>query len=47
MILTCIMTLIYNLAYKSYGGVANELLAMSSAIVGLIRFRKKNGEEQA
>ena len=47
LILTCIMTLIYNLAYQSYGGVANELLAMSSAIVGLIRFRKKNGEEQA
>jgi hypothetical protein len=41
------MTLIYNVAYQSYGGVANEILAMSSAIVGLIRFRNTKDEEQA
>ena len=47
LILTCIMTLIYNVAYQSSGGVANEILAMSSAIVGLIRFRNTKDEEQA
>ena len=45
LILTCIMTLIYNLAYKSYGGVANEIFAMSSAIVGLYRYRNLKNEE--
>lgn len=46
MILTCILTLIYNVTYKSYGGVANEIFALSSSVVGLYRFRNKKGETE-
>ena len=42
LLLTCSLILIYNLFVPSVGGVINELVAITSAVVGLIRYRKKN-----
>ncbi|MBE6931042.1 MAG: YgjV family protein [Ruminococcaceae bacterium] len=41
-LLTSTMILIYNVYYAVWGGVANELIAISSAIIGLYRYRKPN-----
>ncbi len=35
------LSLIYNVLTRSIGGIVNEILAECSAIVGLIRYRKK------
>lgn len=40
-LITSTMALIYSAYYTVWGGVANELIAMSSAAIGLYRFRKK------
>ena len=40
LLLTCSLILIYNLFVPSLGGVINEIVAITSAIVGLIRYRK-------
>jgi hypothetical protein len=39
-LLTSSMILIYNVYYTVWGGVVNELIAISSAIIGLYRYRK-------
>ena len=39
-LLTSTMILIYNIYYTVWGGVVNELIAISSAIIGLYRYRK-------
>lgn len=39
-ILTGIMQIIYNSYYQVWGGVFNELLAITSAVIGIYRFRK-------
>lgn len=44
-ILTSSLILIYNVILGSFGGCANEVLAISSAIIGVIRFRSKKEEE--
>ena len=38
------MVATYNVYYTVWGGVANELIAISSSVIGIIRFRnnKKN-----
>lgn len=41
-LLTSSMIMIYNIFYQVWGGVANELIAISSSIIGLYRFRNKN-----
>ena len=38
-LLTSTMVLIYNVYYTVWGGVINELIAISSAIIGLYRYR--------
>ena len=40
LLLTCTLILIYNLFVPSIGGVINEMVAITSAIVGLIRYGK-------
>lgn len=40
-LLTCLMVLIYDIIERSVGGVIYESVAIISAIIGLIRFRKK------
>ena len=42
LLLTCSLILIYNLFVPSIGGAINEIVAITSAIVGLIRYRKKD-----
>lgn len=39
-LLTSSMILVYNVYYTVWGGVVNELIAISSAIIGLYRYRK-------
>lgn len=39
-VITSTMVLIYNAYYAVWGGVANELIAISSAIIGIYRYRK-------
>ncbi len=39
-ILTATMVIIYNVYYRVWGGVVNELIAMASAVIGIYRFRK-------
>lgn len=39
-ILTAIMVIIYNVYFKVWGGVVNELIAMASAVIGIYRYRK-------
>lgn len=41
LLLTCTMILIYNATVPSWGGMVNESIAITSAIIGLIRYRKK------
>ena len=43
-LLTSTLVLIYNIIEFSVGGIANEVLAIASAVVGIVRFRTK-GEE--
>jgi hypothetical protein len=40
LLLTCTMIIIYNFKIGSYGNIANECVAIVSAIVGILRFRK-------
>ena len=40
-LLTCLMVLIYDVIEHSVGGVVYESVAIISAIIGLIRYRKK------
>ena len=39
-ILTSTMIIIYNLHYTNWGGVANELIAIVSSVIGIYRYRK-------
>lgn len=39
-LLTCSMIMLYNIHYRVWGGVANELIGITSAIIGLYRFRQ-------
>lgn len=41
---TCPLCLVYNAMIFSIGGVLNEILAMVSAVIGIVRFRKKSEE---
>lgn len=45
-LLTSTLVLLYNLYYKVWGGVLYESVAIFSAIIGLIRFRKKDASAQ-
>ena len=40
-LLTSTMIAIYNIYYTVWGGVVNELIAISSAVIGLYRYRAK------
>ena len=44
LLLTCSLILIYSLFVPSIGGAINEIVAISSAVVGLIRYRKGEAE---
>ena len=39
-ILTSTLVIIYDVYYQAWGGMANELIAMTSAVIGIYRFRK-------
>ena len=39
-LLTSTMVAAYNVYFTVWGGVANELIAISSSVIGIIRFRK-------
>ena len=39
-ILTSTMVIIYNMYYQVWGGVVNELIAITSAVIGIYRYRK-------
>lgn len=39
-LVTSTMVLIYNVCFSVWGGVMNELIAISSSIIGLYRYRK-------
>ena len=41
-LLTSTMIIVYDAYYTVWGGVVNELIAISSAVIGLYRFRKEN-----
>ena len=41
-LITSTMVLIYNAYYTVWGGVVNELIAISSAIIGICRYRAKS-----
>ena len=41
-LVTSTMVLIYNVFYSVWGGVANEFIAISSAAIGLWRYKTKN-----
>ena len=46
-LLTSTLVLIYNIAVFTVGGILNEALAIASAVVGIIRFRRgTDGEKQ-
>lgn len=40
-LLTCTMVLIYNIAVFSMGGILNEVFAIASSVIGILRYRKK------
>lgn len=40
-LLTSSLILVYNLFVPSVGGVINEVVAITSAVIGLVRYRKK------
>ena len=40
-LLTSMLILIYNILEFSVGGMINEVLAISSVVVGIVRFRKE------
>jgi hypothetical protein len=40
MIFTCILAFIYNVYVFSIGGMANEILSLISALIGIIRYKK-------
>ena len=40
-LLTSTMVIIYNAYFSVWGGVANEVIAITSSIIGLIRYRTK------
>ena len=39
-VVTSTMVLIYNAYFSVWGGVFNEMIAISSAIIGIYRYRK-------
>lgn len=41
-LVTSTMVLIYNLYYNVWGGVVNEMIAITSSAVGLYRYKNKN-----
>lgn len=41
LLVTCTLIFIYNALTPSYGGMINEAVAMASAVVGLIRYRRE------
>ncbi len=41
-VVTSTMVLIYNVSYAVWGGVVNEMIAISSAIIGICRYRNEN-----
>ena len=41
LLFTCPFALTYNVILHSYGGVLYELMALTSAVIGIIRFRKE------
>ena len=41
-LVTSLMVLIYNIYVLSIGGILNESIAILSAFIGIIRFRKKS-----
>ena len=43
-LLTSTLVLIYNIIEFSVGGIANEVLAIASSVVGIVRFRAKSDE---
>ena len=43
-LLTSSLILIYNLFVPSIGGVINEVVAISSSVIGLIRYRREKAE---
>lgn len=45
-LLTSSMLLIYDLIVSSWGGALNEAVAIMSSIISLVRFQKKQTEEQ-
>lgn len=45
-LVTSPMVMIYNICVFSIGGIINEALAVGSAIVGIIRYRKKNDDKK-
>lgn len=46
-LLTSSLILIYNLFIPSIGGTINEMVAITSAVIGLIRYRKNNTAPEA
>ena len=46
-LLTSSLILIYNLFIPSIGGTVNEVVAITSAVIGLIRYRKNNTTPEA
>ena len=40
LLLTCAMIIVYNAFVGAYGSITNECVAIVSAVVGIIRFRK-------
>ena len=48
-LVTSTMVAAYNVYYTVWGGVVNELIAISSSVIGIIRFRnnKKNSLKSA
>ncbi len=45
LLITCPMMLAYAIIFFSIGGIINEVLAITSAVVGIVRYRKKGQEE--
>ena len=43
-LITCPMVLIYDIIEHSYGGVIYESVAIISAVIGIVRFRKKENK---
>ena len=44
-LLTSSLILIYNLFIPSIGGTINEVVAITSAVIGIIRYRKKDAPD--